>query len=65
MARHRGGERASTIVLTHPANWGPFKRELLDKASELAGVGRTILLTEPQAAAISYFVGGAGSTPER
>jgi actin-like ATPase involved in cell morphogenesis len=54
VARHRGGERASTIVLTHPANWGPFKRELLDKASELAGVGRTILLTEPQAAAISY-----------
>jgi len=54
VVRSQGGERPSTIVLTHPANWGPFKRDLLDKASELAGIGRSILLTEPQAAAISY-----------
>ncbi|HEY7070345.1 MAG TPA: Hsp70 family protein, partial [Acidimicrobiales bacterium] len=54
VVRVRGGERPSSIVLTHPANWGPFKRDLLDKAAELAGIGRTILLTEPQAAAISY-----------
>jgi len=54
VVRIRGGERPSSIVLTHPANWGPFKRDLLDKAAELAGIGRTILLTEPQAAAISY-----------
>ena len=54
VVRSQGGERPSTIVLTHPANWGPFKRDLLDKASELAGIGRTIMLTEPQAAAISY-----------
>jgi Hsp70 protein/Septum formation len=54
VVRVRGGERPSSIVLTHPANWGPFKRDLLDKAAELAGIGRTILLAEPQAAAISY-----------
>jgi len=54
VVRVRGGERPSSIVLTHPANWGPFKRDLLDKSAELAGIGRTILLTEPQAAAISY-----------
>jgi Hsp70 protein/Septum formation len=54
VVRARGGERPSSIVLTHPANWGPFKRDLLDKAAELAGIGRTILLAEPQAAAISY-----------
>jgi actin-like ATPase involved in cell morphogenesis len=54
VVRSQGGDRPSTIVLTHPANWGPFKRDLLDKASELAGIGRSILLTEPQAAAISY-----------
>ena len=54
VVRARRGERPSSIVLTHPANWGPFKRDLLDKAADLAGIGRTILLTEPQAAAISY-----------
>jgi molecular chaperone DnaK (HSP70) len=41
VVRVRGGERPSSIVLTHPANWGPFKRDLLDKSAELAGIGRT------------------------
>jgi molecular chaperone DnaK len=52
--RARGGERPATIVLTHPANWGPYKRDLLEKAAEIAGVPGVVLVTEPQAAAIAY-----------
>jgi molecular chaperone DnaK len=54
VVRARGGERPASIVLTHPANWGPYKRDLLDKAAEVAGVPGCTLVTEPQAAAISY-----------
>jgi len=54
VVRARGGERPASIVLTHPANWGPYKRDLLDKAAEVAGVPGCLLVTEPQAAAISY-----------
>ncbi len=54
VVRARGGERPASIVLTHPANWGPYKRDLLDKAAEIAGLSGVILVTEPQAAAISY-----------
>ena len=28
---------ARQFVLTHPANWGPYKRDLLEKAAEIAG----------------------------
>ena len=54
VVRSRGGERPAKIVLTHPANWGPYKRDLLEKAAEIAGVPGVVLVTEPQAAAISY-----------
>jgi hypothetical protein len=54
VVRARGGERPASIVLTHPANWGPYKRDLLDKAAEIAGLPGAVLVTEPQAAAISY-----------
>jgi actin-like ATPase involved in cell morphogenesis len=48
------GARPATIALSHPANWGPYKRDLLDKAAEIAGVPEVVMVTEPQAAAISY-----------
>src|SRR5690606_10246479 len=54
VVRARGGEQPAAVVLTHPANWGPYKRDLLTRAAELAGVPGAILVTEPQAAAISY-----------
>ncbi|HET6951069.1 MAG TPA: Hsp70 family protein, partial [Acidimicrobiales bacterium] len=53
VVRIRGGQPA-TIALSHPANWGPYKRDLLDKAAELAGMPTVLMVTEPQAAAISY-----------
>jgi len=42
------------VALTHPANWGPYKRDLLVRAAEAAGLADVTLATEPQAAAISY-----------
>ena len=41
-------------VVTHPANWGPYKLELFDQALRLAGAESATGLTEPQAAAIAY-----------
>jgi outer membrane protein assembly factor BamB/actin-like ATPase involved in cell morphogenesis len=48
-----GGPPASTVV-THPANWGPFKRDVLVQALRLAGVAPASLLPEPVAAASWY-----------
>ncbi|NKQ53162.1 Hsp70 family protein [Amycolatopsis sp. K13G38] len=50
----RQGESPAGIVLTHPANWGPYKRELFAQVPRLAGLGRTGLITEPEAAAAHY-----------
>lgn len=54
VVRAQGGRPPASVVLTHPANWGPYKRDLLDKAAEVAGLTSVTLITEPQAAAISY-----------
>ncbi|BFU44542.1 Hsp70 family protein [Krasilnikovia sp. MM14-A1004] len=42
------------IVVTHPANWGPYKRELLAQAAQLADVGAVTLRPEPAAAAVRF-----------
>ncbi len=55
----REGEMPTTITITHPANWGAYKKDLLEQAVHLAGLSGpgnpTIrLLSEPEAAAIHY-----------
>lgn len=51
----REGGRPSAIALTHPANWGPYKRDLMRQAAERAGLGKEVtLLSEPEAAAACY-----------
>ncbi|MBW0122028.1 Hsp70 family protein, partial [Pseudonocardia oceani] len=46
------------VVLTHPANWGPFRRELFDEVPPLAGLAAhpvaPCMVTEPEAAAAHY-----------
>ncbi len=42
------------LAVTHPANWGPYKRELFDQCVRHAGVDATTTLAEPEAAAIAY-----------
>ena len=48
------GERPERIAVTHPANWGPFKKDLLSEAIRLADLGPAMTLTEPEAAAIFH-----------
>jgi actin-like ATPase involved in cell morphogenesis len=48
------GEPPQGVAVTHPANWGPFKTELLVQALRAAGVESALLLTEPEAAALQY-----------
>jgi molecular chaperone DnaK len=51
----REGERPRAVWLCHPANWGPFKTDLLRQAAQLADLGVPVgLTTEPEAAAVSY-----------
>ena len=53
----REGSGPSAICVTHPANWGPFKIELLERAVDRAGIEVPVLLTsEPEAAAVFYAV---------
>ncbi|RZU48495.1 WD40 repeat protein [Krasilnikovia cinnamomea] len=44
----------ATVTVTHPANWGPYKREQLDQAIRLADAGPVLLRTEPEAAALQH-----------
>ena len=53
-AAAREGRRPDGIVLTHPANWGPYKRELFDSVPRLADLTAVSMLTEPEAAAAHY-----------
>ena len=50
----RLGETPGDVVLTHPANWGPYKLELLDQVAVLAGVEHASRCPEPLAAAAQY-----------
>jgi YVTN family beta-propeller protein len=42
------------VVLTHPANWGPYRRELFEEVPQIAGVPQARMITEPEAAAAHY-----------
>lgn len=52
----REGSAPSRIAISHPANWGQYKLDLLKQAIRLAEVDdhKVHLLTEPEAAALSY-----------
>ncbi|MGH9245383.1 MAG: Hsp70 family protein [Acidimicrobiales bacterium] len=52
----REGAYPDSLALTHPANWGPYKLDLLRQAVRHSGFGDypVTYLTEPQAAAIHY-----------
>jgi YVTN family beta-propeller protein len=42
------------IVLTHPANWGPFRRGLFEEVPLQVGLPHARIMTEPEAAAAHY-----------
>jgi molecular chaperone DnaK len=53
VAEAEGGP-ADGIAATHPANWGPFKTDLLRQAIRMADLVDVTTLSEPEAAAIHY-----------
>jgi len=55
-ATEREGEAPAVVVLTHPANYFGYKIGALREVARLAGLDadHVVLLTEPEAAAISY-----------
>ncbi|MDQ3989803.1 MAG: Hsp70 family protein, partial [Actinomycetota bacterium] len=50
----REGGAPSGVALTHPAGWGPHKRELFAGALRARGLDEVVFLSEPQAAAVGY-----------
>lgn len=51
----REGEPPARICLSHPANWGPYKTDMLRQAVQLASIEQPVeYTTEPVAAAVSY-----------
>src|SRR5690606_13486594 len=49
------GEQPAALCLSHPANWGPYKTDLLRQVVQIAGVERPVRYTsEPEAAAAFY-----------
>jgi molecular chaperone DnaK len=51
----REGGPASAICVCYPANWGPYKTDLMRQAVRMADLGESVTYTtEPEAAAVSY-----------
>ena len=49
VATERQGGPPDHVCVTYPANWGPFKRDLLDQAIEMAGLrGRRARAPSPR-----------------
>ncbi len=49
------GRGPAGVAISHPANWGPYKIDLLRQAVQMAGLpDSTVFLAEPEAAAIFY-----------
>jgi len=48
------GEPPAAVTVTHPANWGAFKQDVLREALRLADLPRSRTLAEPIAAATWY-----------
>jgi molecular chaperone DnaK (HSP70) len=54
------GEPAEQVVISHPASWGAYRRELLHRALWDIGLANVTLLPEPVVAAESHAARGWG-----
>jgi len=50
----REGRAADAVAICHPANWGPYKLDLIEQACRHAGLDHAVLVSEPEAAAVHY-----------
>ena len=48
------GSQPLSVAVSHPANWGDYKQDLLHEAIRLAELADVTLVVEPEAAAIHY-----------
>ena len=53
-ATDRQGGKPEVVALTHPANWGPFRKGLFEDVAGSAGLTDLLYTTEPEAAAAHY-----------
>lgn len=53
-ATDQGGTQFSATVVCHPANYGPYRMELLGQAAKMAELDNVYFLPEPVAAAVHY-----------
>ncbi|MEO1064146.1 MAG: Hsp70 family protein [Actinomycetota bacterium] len=57
------GEEVGEIVLTHPANWGSFKLDLLAEVARIAGVEDRMELQPEPVAAVRHHLALGGVAP--
>lgn len=64
-SRQLGGEQPDEVRLSHPAQWGPVRRNVLLSAARLAGMGPAISLVPEPVAAAAHFASfpGRGLAP--
>jgi actin-like ATPase involved in cell morphogenesis len=48
------GAPPERLMLTHPANWGPFRRTLFEEVPQFAGLDNPPAVTEPEAVTAHY-----------
>ena len=60
-SRQLGGGKPEEVRLTHPAQWGPVRRNVLQSAARQAGLGGNLVLVPEPVAAASHFA----SFPDR
>ncbi|WP_158888767.1 Hsp70 family protein [Amycolatopsis anabasis] len=61
-SRQLGGDQPDEIRLTHPAQWGPVRRNVLLSAARLAGMAGAISLVPEPVAAAAHFASFPGKT---
>ncbi|GAB3499356.1 Hsp70 family protein [Amycolatopsis cihanbeyliensis] len=59
-SRQLGGEQPDEVRLTHPAQWGPVRRNVLLSAARLAGMGKGVSLVPEPVAAAAHFASFPG-----
>lgn len=65
VSRQLGGEQPDEVRLTHPAQWGPTRRNVLMSAARLSGITGSITLVPEPVAAAAHFASfpGKGLNP--
>jgi hypothetical protein len=61
-SRQLGGKRPDEVRLTHPAQWGPVRRNVLLSAARQAGLGSNLVLVPEPVAAAAHFASFPGQT---